>query len=628
MVFLLPIIAATKLIYDTKGICYFGPSLTTDNEKVVKASLEIGTFNWPSKMHLIDYNRSQLREYWTIFLHLLGKIKKDNQSDHMNITLALIANSISSILIFFVFKILFGVEIGFIIFLLYLTSFWPYYVATYMGHVHLAQMFFLLSLLLLLLTSYVNFTVANFLFFLGGVFSFVSFFSSSASRKYPPMSFIALLFVLQDYFKLPWESGFYSENLSFIVLSTIIFIAIIILRRFIVNVALRMFINKVNMTAEKVYQIESKVNQISSKIIVLTSAFYFILLVIATCFNLTTYFIVPLLIYCLGCFIVIAHILLPTKTLPNNIMRYYAWLDVSSWASHFNSYPDKMKTFGFDMPDNFKGAGISWIHHLFLRFMPVIYPLYIVSIILLLVRIYISGYDLLLGHFLFAFFVSIMPVLIHEFTGGLKVGKAYVVAQLFLLVLIALALEVLISMMGVGIGEELVFWLAAIIIIAQLVHSLYILYSDTIPCRMAPTYLRNKLKELNVDTFYTYDNSYNDSFVGAMISTYPVEFNVKYIDNLSEVSKGIVVIPAVSSKSVSVETQQYAIINGDFDKDLSLNNLLKDKSIESKALLKIPTFGASKYYVHESEVTSYRDIILKQISGYDRWLGNAWIIKK
>ena len=113
-----------------------------------------------------------------------------------------------------------------------------------------------------------------------------------------------------------------------------------------------------------------------------------------------------------------------------------------------------------------------------------------------------------------------------------------------------------------------------------------------------------------------------------MISTYPGEFNVKYIDNLSEVSKGIVVIPAVSSKSVSVETQQYAIIHGDFDKDLSLNDLLKDKSIEAKALLKIPTVGASKYYVHESEVTSYRDIILKQISGYDRWLGNAWILVK
>ena len=435
------------------------------------------------------------------------------------------------------------------------------------------------------------------------------------------MSFIALLFVLRDYFTSPWGGGYYVENLSFIIVATIFFLAILILRRFIVDLILRKFFNKTDVSAEKV-------NEISSKLLVLISALYFMFLVIAACFNLTVYFILPIVSYCFGGCIIIAHILLPFKTLTDNIKRYKTWLNVSTWGSHFDAYPDKIKTFGFNMSDNFKGAGIGWVHHLFLRFMPVIYPLYIVSIIYLLALISVSEYGLFLSHFLFALFVSILPVLIHEFTGGLKVGKAYIVSQLFLLVVIALALEELIRMMGVGIGEESVFWLVAIIIIAQLVHSLYILYSDTIPCRMAPTYLRNKLKELNADKFYTYDNSYNDSFVGAMISTYPDEFNVKYIDNLSEVSKGIVVIPAVSSKSVSVETQIYAIINGDFDEDLSLNDLLIDKSIEAKALLKIPTFGASKYYVHESEVTSYRDIILKQISGYDRWLGNAWILEK
>ena len=221
-----------------------------------------------------------------------------------------------------------------------------------------------------------------------------------------------------------------------------------------------------------------------------------------------------------------------------------------------------------------------------------------------------------------------MPVLIHEFTGGLKVGKAYVVAQLFLLVLVALAFNELVIFIETIKGVKLLYWLTAIIIIFQLVHSLYVIYSDTIPCRMAPTNLRNKLKELNVDKFYTYNNSYNDSFVSAMISTYPGEFDVHFINNLSEVTEGVIVIPAVSSKSVSQETQKYAIINGDFDKDLSLNNLLEDHSIEDIAVSRIPTVGSSKYYVHESEVTSYRDIVLKQISENDRWLGNAWILIK
>ena len=167
---------------------------------------------------------------------------------------------------------------------------------------------------------------------------------------------------------------------------------------------------------------------------------------------------------------------------------------------------DKMKTFGFDMPDHFKGAGSSWIHYLFLKFMPVIYPLYILSIIYLIIRIYTIGYDLFLGHFLFALFVSLMPVLIHEFTGGLKVGKAYVVTQLFLLVIIALAFKELFIFIEPILGVETLYWIIALTIISQLVHSVYVIYSDTIPCRMAPTYLRNKLKELN---YVLVSNTYN-----------------------------------------------------------------------------------------------------------------------
>ena len=58
------------LIYLTKNVCYFGPFSRTDNEKIVKASNEIKILNWPSRMHSIKYNRSQLREYWTIFLYI------------------------------------------------------------------------------------------------------------------------------------------------------------------------------------------------------------------------------------------------------------------------------------------------------------------------------------------------------------------------------------------------------------------------------------------------------------------------------------------------------------------------------------------------------------------------------
>jgi len=219
-------------------------------------------------------------------------------------------------------------------------------------------------------------------------------------------------------------------------------------------------------------------------------------------------------------------------------------------------------------------------------------------------------------------------VIIHEATKGLKVGKAFMSALLLLLLVPAAALKFFVE--RVSDTEVLKFGLwtvVGLIIVLQLLHTAYVLYSDTIQCRLAPTKLRNKLKELNVREFFTYDNSYNNSFVHTMMYTYIDEFKVSFINSISEVKKGIVVIPNTSSKSVSMETGQYAILNGDFDKDSELNNLMENKKIEKIAIAKIRTMGNSKYYVHESEVTSYRELILKQISEQDRWRGFAWVIK-
>ena len=45
-----------------------------DNEKMVLSANEISLKDLPSKMHDISFNRSQMREYWTIFLRVLIKI--------------------------------------------------------------------------------------------------------------------------------------------------------------------------------------------------------------------------------------------------------------------------------------------------------------------------------------------------------------------------------------------------------------------------------------------------------------------------------------------------------------------------------------------------------------------------
>ena len=88
----------------------------------------------------------------------------------------------------------------------------------------------------------------------------------------------------------------------------------------------------------------------------------------------------------------------------------------------------------------------------------------------------------------------------------------------------------------------------------------------------------------------------------------------------------IFIVPPTSSKSVSFETENEVILNGDFRSDEVLNNLLDNFMIEDFALAKFKTLGCSKYYVNESEVTSFRYHILNHISDKDRELSYGWVL--
>ena len=73
-------------------------------------------------------------------------------------------------------------------------------------------------------------------------------------------------------------------------------------------------------------------------------------------------------------------------------------------------------------------------------------------------------------------------------------------------------------------------------------------------------------------------------------------------------------------------SESYGVENGDFHGDLVLAQLLDTKEIERVALAKLSTRGCSRFFVHESEVSTYRDIFLKQIGDHDRWLSHGWVI--
>ena len=593
-IFLFSLLIYLYVIFVMKGVCFLAPNRKTDHEKILTASKEINFFDWPSKMHSINYNRSQLREYWIIAIKSVALFYKNKLADHININVALLSNIISIILFFLILEKLFSLEIAIIFSLFYATALWPYHVAIYWGHIHLSQALFLLSVFFLIL--YVEDQVYLYSL-ISGMFIAASLYSSSSSRKYPLVYIFLLMYFFHDSNILIFEK-------IFLVLISLIFLIILF---FIIKF---FFIRK------------NKINHIYQYWI-----FLFFLLIFLCNFNFNYQNIFLLSSILLGFFIIFLHIFLPIRELGINLVRYNAWFNHSN-ASHFNAYPDKQKVFGKDFSDNFRGGGLFWYHKLFSLFLPTIYFLFIISFIFILTIFFKDFYlyQTINFKYLYILVFSLLPLIIHELTKGLKVGKALMSNLIFLIFLIVFAFNEIINQYPIH--KINFFVILSIFLCIQFFHSAYFILTDIIPCRMASATLYRYLTNHNVKEFYTYDNAFNNVLVKSMIYTYPNAFNVIYIKKMSEVKSGVIVIPSTSAKSVNMETEQFAILNGDYDEDEELNALLTSNFSDSKIIGKIKTMGTSKYFAQESEVTSYRDLILNQINKFDRYRGNAWIIKK
>jgi hypothetical protein len=159
------------------------------------------------------------------------------------------------------------------------------------------------------------------------------------------------------------------------------------------------------------------------------------------------------------------------------------------------------------------------------------------------------------------------------------------------------------------------------------VRDTFIFFSDVYPARMAPKWLKDELNRLKPEVIYSYLNNFNEAFLN-VIDDEELLKKVKRISSLKEAvdPKGVVVIPGTSSKALNMESMPEGYDKGDFTDDQALNELLDSKEIGKFAVKKLKTFGTSKIWVHESEVSSYRDLILGEIGEKDIYRGYAWVL--
>ncbi|MCR9203013.1 MAG: hypothetical protein NXH75_00435 [Halobacteriovoraceae bacterium] len=137
------------------------------------------------------------------------------------------------------------------------------------------------------------------------------------------------------------------------------------------------------------------------------------------------------------------------------------------------------------------------------------------------------------------------------------------------------------------------------------------------------------MKKNKISEFATYDNPYNHYFVDVLEFNFPNEFKIHRVPSIQEGRKkaSLFVLPGTSSKSMHMESVGYAIKNGDFELDNDLNRLLETKDIQNLAVSKFRTMGNSFFWVYESEITSYRKLMLKEFDNTHYFRSFAWVLK-
>ena len=100
---------------------------------------------------------------------------------------------------------------------------------------------------------------------------------------------------------------------------------------------------------------------------------------------------------------------------------------------------------------------------------------------------------------------------------------------------------------------------------------------------------------------------------------------IRLIKSHTEAIDSYLLIPGQSWKVVN----NFGSGDKDFDKDSSFLNDLNMGIYKKNTLLSLKNMGTSRYWMHEDEVSSYRFILLKDISKADiRNLSNLLFLQK
>ena len=586
----------------------------TDDEYQVRAAAQSHKWKWLSDMHRCGTIKTNTKDGMILLLVLFQKLFRDKSGERPLMALYGFCVAMSGLLIFFIGSNYWGTFIGFWLMLLYLLSAWPWQTALYGGHIGVATMFFLATVLTI---QQLPLGMPNFFIVMAvGVLFCLTLFSSGSSIKYMPLFFIALF--ASKFSASISEKGItpviieYLSRMDFrFDIAILIFIGSAfpiakIAKKNIVNYlydSRTPFIKQLGVIqGQSLFSKEHYYRHADKKLPKYFKNLFIAYIGASTIIHLLGWsYLLPLL----SGFILLFLIL----TLPNiklNTKNYLRHILSPARKTRFEKYIQYFARRGMNVTADFRAPLIQWLPNVAWRIAP-LQTLLLMGMLLLILS---DPTDFALK--ILILLISLSPILWGELTRSVHSLRTFSPALMGILLFLGFAFSR-------SEPHLQIYLIIAIIIIG--IHQMWLLLTDIYPSRMAISNLIDTLNKYNIQEFYTYNTTFNDSFANIISKKY----KINYINSLSDVNGGWIIVPPTNSMSISMEGTPEAMA-GDYTKDPELNELLATKKIEKLATAKFKTFSSSKIWPQEADVSTYMDLILKEVDDAKRFRGYAWLL--
>ena len=295
----------------------------------------------------------------------------------------------------------------------------------------------------------------------------------------------------------------------------------------------------------------------------------------------------------------------------NNIRSYLDYVQISSSYNHFfYNQTVLVQWLPYFNLQNTRG-GWLWIIQYFFLVMPIVFPLYLLSVIWLLRQKFNWTILALIT-------LSFSSPFLAEIKQVAQYGANYFTSFVGILFLIGVTAN---QMIKEGSWKKY----RLILISAAVLHctiNLFIFVSDIYPARLATTFISKKIEELNSNQLFSFiRHPLRPNIVEHLNPSTLNHLEFIPIDSIMQPSSGFILLPPPSTDSI------YRASNGDytiFDDDLVLNQMIRQGKLKDYSVASFKTLSSSLIWSQEEEILAYRNLALHQFKGGD--LSRAWIL--